>query len=355
MRFLVFRSSARNTSLALFHPFPGTSRGIAAARACTPDLRHGVHTPVPNAVPDRAGQAAGRGKPERRGRAALAARDIMGVLATAARLPAALVWAIIYLLRWVETRFLHPVAAFFIEDVVAVWEEGAKLLVREAFAAATRGANGATAWLLSLLVDRRYWRTLRAEGARSRRGVAWEAYWREARPSTLNAVVARAVQRGSAGEEVGGAATQGETTLERGPTVGRHAWRGSEADGAGAGMWRARAGGEERGDAGRALPLPSTFSLSSPSINSPHGHRRLPQPLTLAPRDRDLPGRSLGCPPDLPLPQPRRSGHLRRPPSGRPKTVGPGRDGPACGQPGPGRRGGRGCGRPIPGPHRPGG
>ena len=126
-----------------------------------------------------------------------------GALATAARLPAALVWAIIYLLRWVETRFLHPIAAFFIDDVTAAWEEGAKSLVRESFAALTRGANGVTAWLLSLLVDRRYWRTLRAEGARSRRGVAWEAYWKEARPSTLNAVVARAV-RGSTGEEAEG-------------------------------------------------------------------------------------------------------------------------------------------------------
>ena len=127
-------------------------------------------------------------------------KTMAGALATAARVPAALVWAIIYLLRWVETRFLHPLAAFFIDDVTAAWEEGAKSLVRESFAALTRGANGATAWLLSLLVDRRYWRTLRAEGARSRRGVAWEAYWREARPSTLNAVVARAV-RGSTGEE----------------------------------------------------------------------------------------------------------------------------------------------------------
>jgi len=143
---------------------------------------------------------------------------LTSVLATAARVPAALVWAIIFLLRWCETRFIHPVASWFVDDLTLAWEEGAKSLVREGFAALTRGANGATAWLLSLLVDRRYWRTLRAEGARSRRGVAWEAYWREARPSTLNAVVARAVGGGSDGSEP---VTRGAGAAEGGAGVGR--------------------------------------------------------------------------------------------------------------------------------------
>ena len=261
-----------------------------------------------------------------------------GALATAARLPAALVWAIIYLLRWVETRFLHPIAAFFIDDVTAAWEEGAKSLVRESFAALTRGANGVTAWLLSLLVDRRYWRTLRAEGARSRRGVAWEAYWKEARPSTLNAVVARAV-RGSTGEEADGSVG----ACVCGPRV-----------------WfvgvRARGGAGERDARSARSPIfLSSHNLFSISPTHTHNSRpalHLPQPLpTPAPvLGHHLPRRLVLSPGRLPLP---RSGpvHLGgRPAARRPVPGGRGRGRPTLCHPCRRGCGGRGGGRPVPGP-----
>ena len=116
---------------------------------------------------------------------------VIPALGTALRLPAAALWAAIVVGRWLETQFAHPVAEYLLDTVLTNWEEGAKSLLREGFGAATRAANGATAWALSLLVDRRYWASLR-EGAGSRRAAAWQAYWREGRPSTLNAVVARA-------------------------------------------------------------------------------------------------------------------------------------------------------------------
>ena len=50
-----------------------------------------------------------------------------------------IVWAAIYLGRWFETRFLHPVADFFLDVALTSAEEGAKSLLREAFAALSRG------------------------------------------------------------------------------------------------------------------------------------------------------------------------------------------------------------------------
>jgi len=112
-----------------------------------------------------------------------------------------IVWAAIYLGRWFETRFLHPVADFFLDVALTSAEEGAKSLLREAFAALSRGVDGATAAILALLVDRRYWRARRSL-AGSRRRAAWADYWREGRPSTLNAVVARTGVSSSNNNEV---------------------------------------------------------------------------------------------------------------------------------------------------------
>jgi len=116
-----------------------------------------------------------------------------------------IVWAAIYLARWFETRFLHPAADFFLDVALTSAEEGAKSLLREGFAALSRGVDGATAAILALLVDRRYWRARRSL-AGSRRRAAWADYWREGRPSTLNAVVART---GATKGAEGGAAGDG--------------------------------------------------------------------------------------------------------------------------------------------------
>lgn len=115
------------------------------------------------------------------------------VAAHAAALLSGAVWAVIFVGRWAETRFAHPVAEWVLDVGLTSAEEGAKSALRESFAAAARAVDGCTAWMLSLLVDRRYWRA-RRELAGSRRGAAWSEYWREGRPSTLNAVVARAVK-----------------------------------------------------------------------------------------------------------------------------------------------------------------
>ena len=119
-----------------------------------------------------------------------------------------IVWAAIYLGRWFETRFLHPVADFFLDVALTSAEEGAKSLLREAFAALSRGVDGTTAAILALLVDRRYWRARRSL-AGSRRRAAWADYWREGRPSTLNAVVARTGVSSNGASAAGGGRGRG--------------------------------------------------------------------------------------------------------------------------------------------------
>ena len=116
--------------------------------------------------------------------------------ARASALAGGLLWAVLHVGRWAETRFAHPAAEWLLDTALTTAEESAKSALREAFAAVARAVDGCTAWVLSLFVDRRYWRARRAL-AGSRRAAAWSDYWREGRPSTLNAVLARAAAAGA--------------------------------------------------------------------------------------------------------------------------------------------------------------
>ena len=74
-----------------------------------------------------------------------------------------------------------------IESILGIWEEGLKSIVREAFANATRVANGFFSWFGPLLFKRDP-----KDGARTTqtRTQAWKTWWQEDRQSSLNAFIA---------------------------------------------------------------------------------------------------------------------------------------------------------------------
>lgn len=94
--------------------------------------------------------------------------------------------AVLAAAAWLHARSIGPLVDWLDEGLLGAWEESAKLLVREFFAAGTRLINGTCAAALAL-VDRDYRANLRRTWQQKE---AWHSWWREERTSTLNAVLA---------------------------------------------------------------------------------------------------------------------------------------------------------------------
>jgi hypothetical protein len=88
---------------------------------------------------------------------------------------------------WLQHHLYHPVAEWWVETVLGTWEESIKSVIREAFAQVTRFLNGLSAWVVSLF-DNSYYQSLKRSW---RQQHAWQAWWREERQSTFNAVIER--------------------------------------------------------------------------------------------------------------------------------------------------------------------
>jgi hypothetical protein len=116
------------------------------------------------------------------------------VVRSVGQLCGALLWATIIILRWLQKQFVHPVAEWWLENVLGSWEESLKSVIRESFGNLTRILNGFFAWVVSLFVDRNY-----ASSQRSRwsRPAAWQSWWGEERNSTFNALIRRDQGRSS--------------------------------------------------------------------------------------------------------------------------------------------------------------
>lgn len=91
-------------------------------------------------------------------------------------------WALIFAAgHWLVTRAYQPLAEYWVETWVGVWEESTKSLVRECFQASVRLVNGLCGWLVARLDTKR---------DEARASPAWDlAAWEKWRPSTFNWLV----------------------------------------------------------------------------------------------------------------------------------------------------------------------
>ncbi|KAI3435938.1 hypothetical protein D9Q98_001996 [Chlorella vulgaris] len=105
------------------------------------------------------------------------------------QLAGAAVWWVLIVCRWGHATFVALPMNFFLDTVLANYEEAVKSAVREAFSWTARFLNGVAARAVALFVDPEYYDTLRAG---RRRPTAWQRWWAErARRGTFNAVLER--------------------------------------------------------------------------------------------------------------------------------------------------------------------
>ena len=99
-----------------------------------------------------------------------------------------LFWASLIILRWIQAQFFHPLAEWWLENVLGTWEESLKSVIREAFGNLTRVVNGFFTSVVSLFVDREYGSAQRYRWSRT---AAWQNWWGQERNSTFNALIRR--------------------------------------------------------------------------------------------------------------------------------------------------------------------
>ena len=99
-----------------------------------------------------------------------------------------LFWATLVILRWIQAQFFHPLAEWWLENVLGTWEESLKSVIREAFGNLTRVVNGFFTSVVSLFVDREYGSAQRYRWSRT---AAWQNWWGQERNSTFNALIRR--------------------------------------------------------------------------------------------------------------------------------------------------------------------
>jgi hypothetical protein len=91
---------------------------------------------------------------------------------------------------------VRPIVELFVR-FLSVLEAAALTVTDEAFQRTYRAINGLSVWTLSLLGSHPDYRRQVRQNWRG--GEAWREWWRQERPSTLNAVVARYGGEGSGG------------------------------------------------------------------------------------------------------------------------------------------------------------
>ncbi|RMZ55129.1 hypothetical protein APUTEX25_005407 [Auxenochlorella protothecoides] len=103
----------------------------------------------------------------------------------------AYVWAVLLVLRWCQMQLLEPIVTWWLDTVMANWEETLKACLREVLAYATRLLNGASNAVVTLLFGRSASSRMRATRARPSPWVDWWASRGRGRTGTFNAILAR--------------------------------------------------------------------------------------------------------------------------------------------------------------------
>ncbi|GAB4815151.1 hypothetical protein N2152v2_002197 [Parachlorella kessleri] len=102
------------------------------------------------------------------------------------RLAGAAAWWVIVVVRWYHSTFIQPPVDWWLDTVLAAWEESVKAFVREWFATLTRLINGAAAWTVSIFFKQGYYETMKS--GQNRRPSWWAS---RAGSGTFNSVLER--------------------------------------------------------------------------------------------------------------------------------------------------------------------
>lgn len=111
------------------------------------------------------------------------------------RLAAKLLWSALVVVKWFQAQFTHPIAEWWLDTVLATWEESIKSVIRELFSQVIRVVNNVLNALFSWFPGYQSVRTTHQKPS------AWQAWFEENRPGTLNHIIARdtSVRGGSNG------------------------------------------------------------------------------------------------------------------------------------------------------------
>ena len=101
------------------------------------------------------------------------------------RLAGTVLWSILVFAKWFKAQFTHPIAEWWLDTVLANWEESIKSLIRELYAQLIRIANNVVNAVFSWFPGYQSVRT------RHQKPSAWQAWWEENRQGTFNALIAR--------------------------------------------------------------------------------------------------------------------------------------------------------------------
>lgn len=101
------------------------------------------------------------------------------------RLAGAVLWSALVIVNWFQAQFTHPIAEWWLDTVLATWEESIKSVIRELFSQVIRVVNNVLNALFSWFPGYQSVRTTHEKPS------AWQAWFEENRQGTLNHIIAR--------------------------------------------------------------------------------------------------------------------------------------------------------------------
>lgn len=101
------------------------------------------------------------------------------------RIAGTVLWLFLVVVKWFQAQFVHPVAQWWFDTVLATWEESIKSVIRELFSQVLRVVNTVVNALFGWFPGYQSVRTTHQKPS------AWQAWFEENRPGTLNDIIKR--------------------------------------------------------------------------------------------------------------------------------------------------------------------
>ncbi len=97
-------------------------------------------------------------------------------------------WVVLISFRWAQQALLYPMGQWFMNNVLAVFEEASRSVVREFVLFFKRFFSAASFWVVSVVSGSQFYRENRQNVKRQK---AWQGFWSNEPQSTLNTLVDR--------------------------------------------------------------------------------------------------------------------------------------------------------------------
>lgn len=101
------------------------------------------------------------------------------------KLAGVVLWSALVVVKWVQAQFVHPLAEWWFDTVLATWEESFKSVIREVFAQVLRIANSVLNVVFRIIPG------YQSVHASHQKRSAWQDWHDATPPSTLNALISR--------------------------------------------------------------------------------------------------------------------------------------------------------------------